>query len=127
MNLLASAYDSGSVHLIDLTSKRVQRTFDDAHRTSDPHTQGASTLAFTGSGLHLITGGNDGSVKLWDIRGTSSKPLTEFLSSSNTVAHGRKFDEGVMCVAVHPESNAYPFFATGGADSLVNVYELNNI
>jgi len=127
MNLLASAYDSGAVQLIDLNARKVQRSFDEAHRTSDPHTQGASTVAFTGSGLHMITGGNDGSVKLWDIRGASNKPVTEFVSATNTVAHGRKFDEGVMCVAVHPESNSNPFFATGGADSLVNVYELNNI
>jgi hypothetical protein len=58
----------------------------------------------------------------------TGKPLIEYVSSANNIgrAHGRKFDEGVMCLAVHPDSSA-PFFASGGADSLVNIYELKNL
>ena len=97
-----------------------------------PQTQGASTVAFTQSGLHLISAGHDGTVKLWDLRGGSGSgksPLIDYVSSvypGTVKAHGRKFDEGVMCLSVHPDSSA-PFFASGGADSLVNMYELKNI
>lgn len=40
----------------------------------------------------------------------------------NLVAHKAKYDEGVMGLAVHPDM---PIFASGGADCLVNLYDLN--
>ncbi len=124
------ASESGAVSLIELSTGKLQKTFNEAHKGSSPQTQGASTLAFTNSGLHLISAGHDGTVKLWDLRstaGNSNKPMHEYVSTPNKgVAHGRKFDEGVMCLAVHPDS-AQPFFVSGGADSAVNVYELRNV
>ena len=67
--------------------------------------------------IHFVSGGHDGTIKVWDMR--TFKTIAEI---SKKGAHKRKFDEGVMCLASHPEA---PFFASGGADCLVNIYELN--
>ena len=123
------ASESGAVSLVELSSGKIQKSFNEAHKGSTPQTQGASTLAFTHSGLHLISAGHDGTVKLWDLRSSANLkvPLQEFVTTQNrNFAHGRKFDEGVMCLSVHPDSSQ-PFFASGGADSAVNVYELRNV
>ena len=131
MGVVAIASESGSVSLVDIASGKIQKSINDAHKGDSPLNQGASTVSFTQSGLHLISAGHDGTVKLWDLRSGSSPktPLIDYVSPANQGygrAHGRKFDEGVMCLSVHPDSSS-PFFASGGADSLVNVYELKNI
>ncbi len=67
------------------------------------------------SGLHVISSGHDGAVKVWDLR--NFKTIAESKKDNY-----RKYDEGVMCLAAH---NNVPFFASGGADCLINIYELN--
>jgi striatin 1/3/4 len=62
----------------------------------------------------LISGCHDGSIKVWDIR--NHKFVSEVPK-----AHGRKYDEGVLCLSTH---QTVPFFASGGADSNVNIFEL---
>jgi striatin 1/3/4 len=72
---------------------------------------------FSQSGLQVITGGHDGSVRVWDVR-------QGMIVSEANRRHMKKYDEGVMCLAAHSES---PFIASGGADSIVNIYEMNNM
>ena len=68
--------------------------------------------------LHIITGGHDGLIKIWDIR--NYQCVAEVSSIKN--GHQRKFDEGVMCLSAHPDA---PFIASGGSDCVVNMYEVN--
>jgi striatin 1/3/4 len=77
-----------------------------------------SSVSFNNSngGLNLISGSHDGTIKIWDLR--NYKVTGEF-----TKAHQRKYDEGVMCIAAHSKM---PFFASGGADCTINIYELYN-
>jgi striatin 1/3/4 len=63
----------------------------------------------------MISGSHDGSVKVWDLR--NYKTVGEVKA-----AHTKKYDEAVMCLTAH---NNVPFFASGGADCLINIYELN--
>ena len=63
----------------------------------------------------MITGSHDGSIKVWDLR--NYRVVAEL-----SKAHQRKYEESVMCLAAH---TSVPFFASGGADCVVNIYELN--
>ena len=80
-------------------------------------------------GLRLVTGGHDSSIKVWDLRNIDSKAdvaadeeakATEPLTSLEKV-HNHKYDEGVQGMAMHPTQ---PFLASGGADSIVHIYEM---
>lgn len=111
MSLLAVAHENGTVNLMDYNQNRIVKTLSDAHKDS------VSSVKFAASngGLNLITGSHDGSIKIWDLR--NYKCVAEV-----SKAHNRKFDEGVLSIDCH--SNI-PFFASGGADCVINIYELN--
>jgi striatin 1/3/4 len=111
-NMLAAAHDYGQVSFLDLNSGQLTGKIDKAH------SGGVSTLLVEpqSGGLHVVTGGHDGAVRVWDIR--------NYQCIAETPAKGghlRKFDEGVLCLGAHPEA---PFVASGGADCLVNMYEM---
>ena len=63
-NMIAAAHDHGLVTFLDLNSGQVVGKIDKAH------VGGASTLLVEpqSGGLHVVTGGHDGAVKVWDIR-----------------------------------------------------------
>ena len=82
---------------------------------TDGHEDGVSSLIYANSGLNLISSSHDGSVKVWDLRNWK-------LVGDLTSAHSKKFDEGAMCLASHSHA---PFFASGGADCLINIFEFN--
>lgn len=102
---------------MDFNSGKITKHIPDAHIGNN---SGVSSVLFPGGSsgaIHFISGGHDGSIKVWDMR--TFKTIAEISKKS---AHKRKFDEGVLCLASHSEA---PFFASGGADSVVNIYELN--
>ena len=111
MSVLAAGHENGQLNLFDYNSNRIIKTITDAHSES------ISCLTFCQSngGLNLISGSHDGSIKVWDLR--NYKIIGEVPR-----AHGRKYDESVMCLSTHA---SVPFFASGGADCTVNIYELN--
>lgn len=84
-------------------------------KSIEAHTDGISSISYSNSGMSLITGSHDGSIKIWDLRNYK-------VSGEIAQAHGKKYDESVMCIASH---NKIPFFASGGADCIINIYELN--
>ena len=88
--MLAAAHDHGQVTFLDLTSGQLTGKIDKAH------SGGASTLLFEpqSGGLHVVTGGLDGAVRVWDIRNYQCIAET-------SKAHLRKFDEGVLCLGAH--------------------------
>jgi striatin 1/3/4 len=111
MSLAVTAHESGEIQVFDFQANKLTKTLSQAHKS------GVSAALFVNSGLHLLTGGHDGSVRVWDLR--TNRVVQEVRGGT---AHKVKYEEAVMGLAVHPDM---PFFASGGADSLVNLYELN--
>jgi striatin 1/3/4 len=111
MSLLAAAHENGVINFIDYNSNKIIKTINDAHSDS------VSCIKFgqQNGGLNVISGSHDGSIKIWDLRNYQS--IAEV-----SKAHGRKYDEGTLCLDTHAN---VPFFASGGADCIVNIYELN--
>ncbi len=113
-NVVAAAHDHGPITLLDLNSGQVSGKIESAHRSGnssvlfDPHS----------GGLHIVSGGHDGAVRVWDIRNYQC-----IAETPSGVVHQRKFEEGVLCLSVHPDA---PFVASGGADCLLNMYEINS-
>jgi WD40 repeat protein len=62
MNILTVGHENGTLNLFDFNQNKIVKTIGDAHQDS------VSSLAFSNSGLHLISGSHDGSIKVWDIR-----------------------------------------------------------
>ena len=79
------------------------------------HSDAVSSLSVDSSGVYAFSGSHDGSLRVWDIR--KYKCLYE------TPCHRKKFDESVNVVVKHPN---LPILATGGADSLIKVFQTNN-
>jgi len=109
MNLLAIGHENGTLSFVDYNSNKVIKLVSDAHRDS------ISCVKFASYNGSLITGSHDGTIKIWDLR--NHKCVGEV-----SKGHSRKFDEGVMCIDNH---SGIPFFASGGADCIINIYELN--
>ena len=63
----------------------------------------------------MVSGGHDGSVRVWDMR------MYRVVQEINK-CHERKYDEAVMGIALHPD---LPFMATAGADCKINICEIN--
>ena len=78
------------------------------------HTEAVSCLAFDRSGLELISGGYDGSLRCWDIR--------KYQCLDEIQAHRPKYEESVMALHLHP---SLPLVASGGADSKLRIFEFN--
>ncbi|CAG8522954.1 1082_t:CDS:10 [Paraglomus occultum] len=76
------------------------------------HLDSVTSLDIDPSGMILISGGHDASIRLWDIL-SGQTCVQEFMS------HRRKSDEGVLCLQYHP---TLPWLASGGADSVVKIY-----
>jgi len=88
MNTVTAAHENGALNFFDFNQNKVVKTISEAHSDS------ISTMAYSNSGLHLVTGSHDGSLKVWDIR--NYKVVSEQAS-----AHQKKFDEGVLCLSTH--------------------------
>ena len=65
------------------------------------------------NGSVFLSGSHDNSIRMWDI---STKNCIQDISS----AHRKKFDESVLSMSHHSNTS---YFASGGADSLVKVYQ----
>ncbi|CAM0139791.1 unnamed protein product [Umbelopsis sp. WA50703] len=81
--------------------------------TMSAHLDGVTALDVDPSGLTLVSGGHDGSIRFWDISSSTRACLQEF------TAHRRKADEGVLSVQFHKN---LPWLVSGGADGIVKAY-----
>lgn len=75
------------------------------------HLDAVTSLAIDPSGLYLLSGSHDCSIRLWNL---DSKTCVQEITS-----HRKKFDESIHDVAFHPSK---PFIASAGADALAKVF-----
>ena len=102
-NLYAGT-EGGSVYVWDLNTQR--STVLAGHRTS------ITSMAYEESEKVLATASGDSNVKIWDLRRSSNEPILTF--SQHTAA--------VRDVAISPDGR---WVASGGADGLLKIWELN--
>lgn len=75
------------------------------------HLDAVTCLAVDPSGLYLLSGSHDCSIRLWSLE---TKTCVQEVTS-----HRKKFEESIHDVAFHPTK---PFVASGGADALAKVF-----
>ena len=75
------------------------------------HLDAVTSLAIDPSGLYLLSGSHDCSIRLWNL---DSKTCVQEIT-----AHRKKFDESIFDVAFHPSK---PYIASAGADALAKVF-----
>ncbi|PWZ03691.1 WD40 repeat-like protein, partial [Testicularia cyperi] len=134
---LISAHEDGYIRMFDLDTGACTLSMV-------AHLDAVTSLDIDASGLTLVSGGHDCSVRFWDIAGGSlssreSGPgdsialsaagigkVSASGSSSTTAvcrqeitAHRKKAGEGVLAVKYHPTA---PFFASAGADGVIRIY-----
>ncbi|ETW00159.1 hypothetical protein H310_07564 [Aphanomyces invadans] len=76
------------------------------------HQDAVSSLALDSSGLYVASGGHDGSLRFWSV--------AERTCVHEQSAHRPKYAEAVHSVAYHATRG---FVATGGADSVIKVFQ----
>ncbi|ETV79314.1 hypothetical protein, variant [Aphanomyces astaci] len=76
------------------------------------HQDAVSSLALDASGLYVASGGHDGSLRFWSV--------AERTCVHEQSAHRPKYAEAVHSVAHHATRG---FVATGGADSVIKVFQ----
>jgi striatin 1/3/4 len=72
-----------------------------------------TSLALDLSGLYLISGSHDGSIRVWDIH---SKRCVQDMSNEHRV----KNDEGIHCIEHHSSKN---IFSSSASDSIVKLFQ----
>ncbi|XP_052832817.1 striatin-3 isoform X5 [Octopus bimaculoides] len=75
------------------------------------HLDPVTSLAVDPSGLYLLSGSHDCSIRLWNL---DSKTCVQEITS-----HRKKFDESIHDVAFHPSK---PYIASAGADAVAKVF-----
>ncbi|CAG8553471.1 17547_t:CDS:10 [Funneliformis caledonium] len=105
MSLIFSAHEDKYIRFFDINSGKCTYSMQ-------AHLDSVTSLDIDPSGMILLSGGHDSSIRLWDIVSTRHC-IQEF------VTHRRKSDEGVLSVQYHP---SLPWIASGGADSIVKIY-----
>lgn len=85
-------------------------------KTLAGHEDGVTSMLCdcTSSASHLLTAGNDGSLRLWDVRKNECVDQTQ--------AHKAKYEEAALALCSLPPLN---MVASGGADSAINLFLIN--
>ncbi|KAI6205692.1 Striatin-3 [Aphelenchoides besseyi] len=89
------------------TDRRIRKLI----RSSVAHVESISTLAADPNGLYLLSGCDDGSLRLWD--------METRVCLQEIAVHRKKHDMAVMSVAFHPSR---PLIGSAGADGLVKIF-----
>jgi striatin 1/3/4 len=107
-NMCISGHEDNHIRFFDLKSLTCVKDLVS-------HTDSVSALSVHPSGNYVASGSHDGSIRCWDLR--------TYQCLDEISAHRRKYDEATFAIAHCP---SLPLFASGGADSLVKVFETSN-
>ncbi|TKY89921.1 hypothetical protein EX895_001218 [Sporisorium graminicola] len=121
--LLITAHEDGYIRMFDLDTGSCTLSMT-------AHLDAVTSLDIDASGLTLVSGGHDCSVRFWDIAGGSlmgkdGGVVGEGGDKSTAVcrqemsSHRNKASEGVLAVKYHPTA---PYFASAGADGVIRIY-----
>lgn len=120
--MLITAHEDGYIRMFDLDTGACTLSMV-------AHLDAVTSLDIDASGLTLVSGGHDCSVRFWDIAGGSlmgkDGPVGGEGEKSTAVcrqeisSHRKKAGEGVLAVKYHPTA---PFFASAGADGVIRIY-----
>ena len=129
-SLICIGHESGAITLFDYSDQSLnsaQGAGSEIGREirviQTGHADAITCMQVAADGLRLVTGGHDSCVKVWDLRNIDApagEEEAEPLFSLEKV-HNLKYDEGIQGMAMHPTQ---PFLATGGADSMIHIYEM---
>ncbi|KAI8461848.1 WD40-repeat-containing domain protein [Phakopsora pachyrhizi] len=103
--LLISAHEDRFIRLYDLTTGACTHSMLG-------HLDAVTSLSIDPTGLTLVSGGHDCSVRFWDLTGSR-------ICIQEVTSHRPKSNEGVLDVTFHPN---LPFVASSGADGTVKVF-----
>ncbi|KAI8381394.1 WD40-repeat-containing domain protein [Radiomyces spectabilis] len=109
MNWVVSGHEDKQIKIFDIKS-------GECSFTMTAHLDAVTSLDIDSSGMQLVSGGHDQSIRLWDL--TMSKSCVQEFN-----AHRKKGDEGVLDVQYH---RCLPWMVSGGADGIVKVYHRNH-
>ncbi|SPC62739.1 related to STRIATIN [Ustilago sp. UG-2017b] len=124
--MLITAHEDGYIRMFDLDSGACTLSMV-------AHLDAVTSLDIDASGLTLVSGGHDCSVRFWDIAGGSlvgkEGPVGGGVSGEGEQStavcrqeissHRKKAGEGVLAIAY---SRTLPLFASAGADAVVRIY-----
>lgn len=79
------------------------------------HLDSVTSLDIDPSGLTLVSGGHDCSVRFWDLANEGNTAVCV----QEITAHRKKSAEGVLMVRYHPNA---PYFSSAGADGVIRIY-----
>lgn len=124
--LLITAHEDGYIRMFDLDSGACTLSMV-------AHLDAVTSLDIDASGLTLVSGGHDCSVRFWDIAdgslagkdgpvsgaGGSEGEKSTAICRQEISSHRKKAGEGILSVAYHPTA---PYFASAGADGVIRIY-----
>ncbi|XP_066923122.1 striatin-3-like isoform X1 [Clytia hemisphaerica] len=102
--VLITAHEDRHIRFFDINSGKEMHNMV-------AHLDAVTSLSIDSSGLYILSGSHDGSIRLWNM---DNKTCIQEIT-----AHRSKFDESVFDVAFHPSQ---PYIASGGADALAKVF-----
>ena len=114
-----TSYNKPSILLWDATTGEYQSSLnghDEALRNSRPYGYGGG-IAFSADGKTLISGGSDGTVRLWNMKTERGK------ATGNLKATLKGHTASVFCVGLSPDGN---IIASGSEDKTVRLWDLRH-
>lgn len=121
--MLITAHEDGYIRMFDLDSGACTLSMV-------AHLDAVTSLDIDASGLTLVSGGHDCSVRFWEIAGGSlagkdgavtggEGDKSSAVCRQEISSHRNKASEGVLAVKYHPTA---PYFASAGADGVIRIY-----
>ncbi|GAC74173.1 cell-cycle nuclear protein [Moesziomyces antarcticus T-34] len=125
--LLITAHEDGYIRMFDLDTGACTLSMV-------AHLDAVTSLDIDASGLTLVSGGHDCSVRFWEIAGGTlsgkegsgvageagqSGSASSAVCRQEISSHRKKAGEGVLAVKYHPTA---PYFASAGADGVIRIY-----
>ena len=102
------ACEDKNIKVFDITDRKVTKQII-------AHELYASAMTLTADGQYLVTTSPDKTIRIWDV------PDLNVISADSH--HQPKYGEAGLCMAATLPTNSHDYFASGGADGVVKIFE----